>query len=53
MNRLITKRYSALIVAIIFFQSAVFSQIDNVEFLRAGSADGIKIAQAGLGIPIR
>jgi hypothetical protein len=46
MNRLFTKRSGALMSALIFISSVSFSQIKNVDFLRSGATDGLKIVQA-------
>jgi hypothetical protein len=46
MNRPSTKRLGILLTTLIIFSSVSFSQLDNVDFLRAGSADGLKIVQA-------
>jgi hypothetical protein len=46
MNRQFTKRSGALLSALIIFTTAAFSQINNVEFLKAGPVDGVKIAEA-------
>jgi hypothetical protein len=40
------KRFWALISASIFISSLTFSQVDNVDFLKAGVEDGAAIAQA-------
>jgi hypothetical protein len=46
MKRLFTKRISALMSALFIFSSVSFSQFDNIDFLRSGSSDGLKILQA-------
>jgi hypothetical protein len=46
MNRLIKKRFGALMSALLFISTVSFSQFDNVDFLRAGATDGLKIVQA-------
>ena len=46
MNRNFAKRIGAVISAILFISSVSFSQIDDVDFLRSGAADGVKILQA-------
>jgi len=45
MNKLLTKRFGALICSLLFISSVSFSQLDNVNFLRAGSLDGLKYAE--------
>jgi hypothetical protein len=46
MNRQFTKRIGTLLSALILFSTVSFSQIDNVNFLRAGATDGLKIIEA-------
>lgn len=46
MNRLSTKRFGTLMSALFIISSVSFSQFDNVDFLRSGSTDGLKIFQA-------
>ncbi len=46
MNRLKTKRLGATICALFLISSLSFSQFDNVDFLRAGATDGLKIVEA-------
>lgn len=46
MNRLLTKRFGALISALFIISMVSFSQIDNVDFLKAGSVDGAIITEA-------
>lgn len=46
MNRLTARRISALIVTFLLVTSTLFSQFNNVDFLRTSPADGIKFIQA-------
>jgi hypothetical protein len=46
MNKLPTRRVKAVITSLIIISSVSFSQVDNVEFLRAGATDGRKIVEA-------
>lgn len=46
MNKLTTKRFSALIGVLFLFSSVSFSQLDNIDFLKSSPADGIKFLQA-------
>jgi hypothetical protein len=46
MNKRIIKRTSILICAFIVFSSTAFSQFDDVDFLRAGAADGMTYIKA-------
>jgi hypothetical protein len=46
MNRLFTKRFFILASFLCIFSAISFSQIDNVDFLRAGAVDGTKLTQA-------
>ena len=46
MNRLFTKRIGALMSALIFISTLSFSQISDVDFLRSGATDGLKIVEA-------
>lgn len=45
MNKLLSKRLSALIISLFLASSASFSQFD-VEFLRSGTADGLALLEA-------
>ena len=49
MNRLFTKRLGAMVCALLFISSLSFSQFDNVDFLRSGATDGLKIVEAYIG----
>ena len=46
MNRLFTKRFGALMISIILISSISFSQFDNVDFLKSGTTDAVKLMQA-------
>ena len=46
MNRLLTKRFGALMIYLFLVSSVAFSQFDNVDFLRSAPADGVKFLQA-------
>lgn len=46
MNKLVTRRLGAIICALFLISSQSFSQFDNVDFLRAGATDGLKIVEA-------
>jgi hypothetical protein len=46
MNRLFTKRLGAIICALFLISSLSYSQFDNVDFLRSGATDGLKIVEA-------
>jgi hypothetical protein len=46
MNRLITKRFGALMSSLVIFSSLSFSQFDNFDFLKSAPADGVKFLQA-------
>lgn len=46
MIKLFTKRFSALMSALLIFSSVSFSQFDNIDFLRSTPADGVKFVQA-------
>ncbi len=46
MNRLLTKRLWAFICAILLVSSVTYCQFDNVDFLRSGATDGLKIVEA-------
>jgi len=46
MNRQLTKRFGALICALFFISSITYSQFENVDFLRAGANDGLKLVEA-------
>ena len=46
MNRLFTKRFWTTLNSLIIISTVSFSQIDNVDFLKAGPIDGVKILQA-------
>jgi hypothetical protein len=48
MNKLLAKRFGALMSALVFISTVSFSQFDNVDFLQAGAKDGLKITQAYL-----
>jgi len=48
MNKLTIKRLGALTGALIIFTSVSFSQLEGIDFLKAGSVDGIKITEAYL-----
>jgi hypothetical protein len=41
-----SKRQTVLLLSIFIYSSALFSQFDNTDFLRAGPVDGSKIAEA-------
>ncbi len=46
MNRTKTKRFGALISALIIFSSLSFAQVDNVDFLKSLPSDGAKFLQS-------
>ena len=46
MDKLLTKRIRAIITALVIISTTAFSQFDNVDFLRAGATDGLKIVEA-------
>jgi len=46
MNNLSSKRLVALMVSLVIFSSVTFSQLNNVDFLRAVPGDGIKFIEA-------
>ena len=46
MNRLFTKRFFIFAIFLCTISTISFSQIDNVDFLRAGVVDGTKLTQA-------
>jgi hypothetical protein len=48
MNKLITRRLKTITVLLIIMSSVTFAQLNNVDFLKAGAADGAKIMQAYL-----
>lgn len=48
MNKLFLRRLSAVVASLLLGSAVTFSQIDNVDFLRAGAADGVKIIEAYL-----
>jgi hypothetical protein len=49
MNNTFNKRFGVLLTSVLLMSSSAFSQIDNVDFLRSGPADGVKIIQAYIG----
>jgi hypothetical protein len=46
MITLSAKRHTVLLALLFFCSSSLFSQFDNTDFLRAGTVDGTKIAEA-------
>lgn len=46
MNKLFAKRFGTLMSALLIVSSVSFSQFDNVDFLKAGAADGIAVIKA-------
>jgi hypothetical protein len=46
MNRLTSKRRCLMMSALLVISLVSFSQVDNVDFLRAGAVDGSKLTQA-------
>ncbi|MBA4321188.1 MAG: hypothetical protein C0408_00075 [Odoribacter sp.] len=48
MNKLFTKRFRSAALLMTVMSSFTFAQLSNVDFLRAGAADGTKIIQAYL-----
>ena len=46
MNKLFTKRFGSLISGLLVFSAFSFGQFDNADFLRSGSADGVKFIEA-------
>jgi hypothetical protein len=46
MNKPLLKKIRALMILMFFISSVSFSQMDNVDFLKAGASDGVKLIEA-------
>jgi hypothetical protein len=46
MSTLIIRKLTALVISIFISGAISFSQIDNIDYLRAGAADGVKLTEA-------
>ncbi len=46
MNKPLLNKIRALMISMFFISSVSFSQMDNVDFLKAGASDGVKLIEA-------